>query len=157
MIRIVSPRVGREQPVSPQREPRPSPTGISLSGRRRPDDAPTSATSSYGWGLRCINFPQLIAARDRSSRSRIAACSSNAARSAAPRNACVGKTSEPGETGPGDSVQDLGRARSQAAQGALLPGTMIPSSSPRWPKSSSTKGPRPPRPLPYPVDILNSV
>ena len=88
---------GSRTAESPRREPRPSPTGASLSGRRRPDDAPISATSSYDWGLMCTNFPQLIAARARSSRSRVAACSSNAARSAAPSNACVGKTKAVGQ------------------------------------------------------------
>src|SRR5207248_6008432 len=33
------------------------------------------------------------------------------------------RASEPGQAGPGDGVQDLERARDQAAQGALLPGT----------------------------------
>ena len=56
--------------------------------------SPSPRRCSYigGWGLRFTNFPQFIAARARSSRSRVAACSSNAARSAARSNACVGKT-----------------------------------------------------------------
>ena len=46
----------------------------------------------YHRGLGCNNFPQLVAARARNSRSRVAACCSNAARSAAPTNAWVGET-----------------------------------------------------------------
>ena len=38
------------------------------------------------------NLPQLVAARARNSRSRVAACFSNAARSASPTNAWVGET-----------------------------------------------------------------
>src|SRR5215472_13022619 len=47
---------------------------------------------NYHRGLGCNNFPQLAAARARNSRSRVAACCSNAARSTAPTNPWVGET-----------------------------------------------------------------
>src|SRR5271165_3445042 len=58
------------------------------------------------------------------------------------------RASEPGQAGPRDGVQDLGRARSQAAQEPALAkagcattwSSAIPSSSPRWPKSSVSTG-----------------
>jgi hypothetical protein len=47
---------------------------------------------NYQRGSGCNNLPQLEAARARSRLSRVTACSSNAARSAAPTNAWVGRT-----------------------------------------------------------------
>src|ERR1700730_5816809 len=41
---------------------------------------------------------------------------------ACPSSRAARRSSEPGETGPGDGLQDPGRAGRQAAQGALLPG-----------------------------------
>ena len=46
-----------------------------------------------------------------------------AAHCACPATRTVRRASELGEAGPGDGVQDLGRAGNQAAQGTLLPGT----------------------------------
>ena len=54
---------------------------------------------NYQRGSGCNNLPELEAARARSRLSRVTACSSNAARSAAPTNAWVGRT---GCRTPGD-------------------------------------------------------
>ena len=50
------------------------------------------SSGNYHRGSGCNNLPQLEAARARSRLSRVTACSSNAARSAAPTNAWVGRT-----------------------------------------------------------------
>src|SRR5262249_33696399 len=46
-----------------------------------------------------------------------------AARRACPATRTGRRASEPGQAGPGDGLQDLGRARGQATQAALLPRT----------------------------------
>ncbi len=56
------------------------------------DHAGRLSTENYHRGLGCNNFPQLVAARARSRRSRVTACSSKAARSTAPTDAWVGRT-----------------------------------------------------------------
>ena len=98
-------RGSRTASVTPKGTPAFADRGFSLR-------SPSPRRCSYigGWGLRFTNFPQFIAARARSSRSRVAACSSNAARSAVPSNACVGKTQAVGHR-----VIPLGRMNSATA------------------------------------------
>src|SRR5215472_18392276 len=76
---ILTSQVGRQQIVSTLPSKRCRNTG-------------RLSTGNYHPGLGCNNFPPLVAARARNSRSRVAVYCSNAARSAAPTDAWVGET-----------------------------------------------------------------